>query len=629
MAERPQPRGFDVNQPGSTQETFTGLVQGATTDLVGGLADLLPYAQYLIMPDVASIMPEAADEIVAEYGSEALGEKVFGTAPTPELQRIRDDARLVGSLAGAGEAITARGANMVGDGISAFMKFLNRGEAVTPEGITAALPDTSITEMIGGLMGKDGPSKFSEARAARRTKTDQEIYDELAAYFDEAPLGGERDSFRYVVPGVEDSTLKFNLELDERGREVVSDNKVSSANDYLTVSDHPLYQNIFGLKPDVARARIAQTEGGDTFIDYETMNNLADGTKDVARFPELSEILDYPELYEQYPQLAKMKVFRLVDAEDQGIQAAYIRDGFQNKPVLMIGDTVDASSLQSSILHEVQHAIQAIENNPGGAAFTDIYNRLDQAFPEVDERYKRKAALEYYRNSYGEVEARMVQQMFRDPGSKEVVPTALRREMVSDADVNVAESDAVDRFGGIQESRLTGLSPEEMGEKIGGIQINPANEPGRFFLSDLGGSEVTLTPSVDINGKVMPNTIEISVLFGKPRRQGHGSEVLNRINKLADETGTTMRLFPTPIESPGQPTIRLDDLVDFYKSKGFEFEDPDPNITELDRYMVRYPRKAEGGVMGMVDLARNAGRGPRGVESLVPVARNMNRSMLG
>ena len=99
MAERPQPRGFDVNQPGSTQETFTGLVQGATTDLVGGLADLLPYAQYLIMPDVASIMPEAADEIVAEYGSEALGEKVFGTAPTPELQRIRDDARLVGSLA--------------------------------------------------------------------------------------------------------------------------------------------------------------------------------------------------------------------------------------------------------------------------------------------------------------------------------------------------------------------------------------------------------------------------------------------------------------------------------------------------------------------------------------------------
>ena len=38
---------------------------------------------------------------------------------------------------------------------------------------------------------------------------------------------------------------------------------------------------------------------------------------------------------------------------------------------------------------------------------------------------------------------------------------------------------------------------------------------------------------------------------------------------------------------------------------------------------------AEGGVVGMVDVARDMTRGPRGVESLVPVARNMNRSMLG
>ena len=39
MAENPQPRGFDVNQPGSGRETGIGLLQGATTDLVGGLVD--------------------------------------------------------------------------------------------------------------------------------------------------------------------------------------------------------------------------------------------------------------------------------------------------------------------------------------------------------------------------------------------------------------------------------------------------------------------------------------------------------------------------------------------------------------------------------------------------------------
>lgn len=647
MAERPQPRGFDVNQPGSTQETFTGLVQGATTDLVGGVVDLFPYLQFAVSPTVASVMPDAADEVVAEYGSEALGEKVFGTAPTPELQRIRDDARLVGSLAGAGEAITARGAKTVGDGISSFMKFLDRREAITPEGITAALPDTSTTEMIGGLMGKDGPSKFSEARAARRTKSDQEIYDELAAYFDESPLGGERDSFRYVVPGVEDSTLKFNLELDERGREVVSDNKVSSANDYLTVSDHPLYQNIFGLKPDVARARIAQTEGGDTFIDYETMNNLSEGTKDVARFPELSEILDYPELYEQYPQLAKMKVFRLIDAEDQGIQAAYVRDGFQNKPVLLIGDTVDASSLQSSILHEVQHAIQAIENNPGGAAFTDIYNRLDQAFPEVDERIKRKAAMEYYQNAYGEVEARMVQQMFRDPGSKEVVPTELRREMVSDADVNVAESDAVDRFGGIQESRITGF--------VGG------SEPERFFHGT-GSSFKDFNPDAKYtfvtNKPRVANFFSVGTFEGAPNirpvyiKDGNffdpkNPDHLQNLSKSDWYKANKRKLRKHPLDRTflrGEGKGSLKDDYEMIESTGlddalremgydgfttYEMGAKNLAVFNTENIVPGVAKKAEGGVISLVDVARDMTRGPRGVESLVPVARNMNRSMLG
>ena len=53
-----------------------------------------------------------------------------------------------------------------------------------------------------------------------------------------------------------------------------------------------------------------------------------------------------------------------------------------------------------------------------------------------------------------------------------------------------------------------------------------------------------------------------------------------------------MRLFPTPIESPGQPDYSSGRLVDFYKSKGFQFEDPDPSITDLDRPMA----SAEGGV---------------------------------
>jgi len=61
--------------------------------------------------------------------------------------------------------------------------------------------------------------------------------------------------------------------------------------------------------------------------------------------------------------------------------------------------------------------------------------------------------------------------------------------------------------------------------------------------------------------------------------------------------------------------------------------DADVNVAEsdaVDRFGgIQESRFAEGGVVSMVDLARNAGRGPRGVASLAPVARNMNRSMLG
>ena len=66
MAENPQPRGFDVNQPGSGRETGIGLLQGATTDLVGGLVDFVPYLQYAASPILAQIMPDAADKIVED-----------------------------------------------------------------------------------------------------------------------------------------------------------------------------------------------------------------------------------------------------------------------------------------------------------------------------------------------------------------------------------------------------------------------------------------------------------------------------------------------------------------------------------------------------------------------------------
>ena len=482
--------------------------------------------------------------------------------------------------------------------------------ATTAAGTMASIARTAddgstVLGIMGGRMAKDGPSKFSEARAARRTKDEQELFDETGAYFDDELFPDESDAFRFEIPTVNSELVGIEG--------VVRGSNDSSAGpgprNYFYMDDKT---DVTALKQDVVGANIFD----DGKVSFESQFVNAAGELEPAKYPRLSEILDFPELYEQYPQLKDVYVARL----NGNAQAAMIEDGIGGRPTIALSPAFSPQMLQSYLLHEVQHVVQKIEGFPRGGDTTKM----------SDADYRRLA---------GEVEARNVEDRFlaargfQKSGARsdtippiydpsKVVPTQTR-------DTNPSQILLDDGKPAVQLSRLTGLSPGELGERIGGIRINPENEPNRFYFADLGGSEVTLKPSLDMMGEVRPNTVEIDVLMGKPRRQGHGSEILNRINKMADETGTTMRLFPTPIESPGQPTIRLDDLVDFYKSKGFQFEDPDPSITDLDRPMVRYPRKAEGGVMGMVDLARNAGRGPRGVASLAPVARNMNRSMLG
>jgi len=453
---------------------------------------------------------------------------------------------------------------------------------------------STVLGIMGGRMAKDGPSKFSEARAARRTKSDDEVFRETGAYFDDEVFPDEGDAFRFEIPTRESELVGIE--------DVVRKSNDSSAGpggrNYFYMDDGT---NVTGLKKDVVGINILDNGG----FSVESQFKNAAGEMEPAKYPRLSEVLDFPELYEQYPQLKDIYVARLMNSETSGAQAVSIEKGIQGRPTIALGYAISPRLFQSHLLHEVQHAVQKIEDFPRGGAPIGM--------SEKD-----------YERLYGEVEARNVESRFMSEldDIPQTVPTQTR-------DTASADMLFEDGTPAVQLSRLTGLSPGELGERIGGIRINPENEPNRFYFADLGGSEVTLKPSLDMMGEVRPNTIEIDVLMGKPRRQGHGSEILNRINKMADETGTTMRLFPTPIESPGQPTIRLDDLVDFYKSKGFQFEDPDPSITDLDRPMVRYPRKAEGGVMGMVDVARDMTRGPRGVESLVPVARNMNRSMLG
>lgn len=455
---------------------------------------------------------------------------------------------------------------------------------------------STVLGIMGGRMAKDGPSKFSAARAARRTKDEQELFDETGAYFDDEVFPDESSAFRFEIPTV-GSELK-GIE------DVVRKSNDSSAGpgprNYFYMDDKT---DVTALKGDVVAVNLLPNSR----VSFETQIVNAAGELEPAKYPRLSEILDFPELYDQYPQLKDVYVARL----NGDAQALMMEEGIDGRPTIALGAAFSPQMLQSHLLHEVQHIVQKIEGFPRGG----------DAAKMSDEDYRRLA---------GEVEARNVEdrflaaRAFRKDGARsdtippiydpsKVVPTQTR-------DTNPSQILLDDSASAVQLSRLTDL--DTFADYLGGTVL-PADTTRKVFFKDLDFSNVTIEDSREV-----PGAINIQLLHAAKKGKGSGSEIMNRITQLADDTGKALTLYPSPYPA-GEGGLGLEDLVEFYQRKGFRYIDPDPDNPDLDRPMVRYPRKAEGGVMGMVDVARDMTRGPRGVESLIPVARNMNRSMLG
>lgn len=109
----------------------------------------------------------------------------------------------------------------------------------------------------------------------------------------------------------------------------------------------------------------------------------------------LSEIVDAPELFRAYPQLKDITVEYIceLDGEDERLGGYY--DKTNNKIVLR--NNVSKSEIKSTLLHEIQHAIQDIEGFSRGGSI--------ESFETKD----GLSAYEQYRRIAGEVEARNVQ----------------------------------------------------------------------------------------------------------------------------------------------------------------------------------------------------------------------------
>jgi len=485
-----------------------------------------------------------------------------------------------------------------------------------------------VLAIMGGTLAKDGKNKYERSlKLYKEGKSEQEIFDGSQGYLDVDVLGTSRaykDAFRFEMPTA-NSKLNDKQVFDGRMEGFRS---VQRDDDYgaVPINDAP--------------------------------------------FARLEEILDFPELYEQYPEIKDLRVARINEFGGAFYDSA--------RDYIGVADQLNNQEFQSSLLHEIQHWVQHKERFPTGGSRQSIQDQLAYRMDMDDSKALRGPARDLYESLYGEAEARTVQSRFLDPEEAKLSPLVTRRKEAPDGDISMSERDAVDRgeeglidaleYGDISYSDLypdqfsggsgealkrdsVGFQPSEkiardpdtiyykgkpidemsadrlstqFGEGVGGQALIPTM-PNRFFFEDLDMSELTLRPSLDVKGNEIPNSVDIELVRAGKKGKGHGTEIMRRLTKMADETDTALTLYPTPYGDGG---LELEDLVAFYKKQGFEYLDPDPDISDLDREMVRYPRKAEGGIVSLIDVARNTGRGPMGVASLASTARNMNRPMV-
>ncbi len=106
--------------------------------------------------------------------------------------------------------------------------------------------------------------------------------------------------------------------------------------------------------------RVEALRSAALMADVKTLKKYNKYRKDNGR--KLGDILDYPELFDAYPELREMKVDG-DEAQANGSFSPSTRTISLNKSLF-----ADPDKLRSTLLHEIQHAIQGIEGFAGGGS---------------------------------------------------------------------------------------------------------------------------------------------------------------------------------------------------------------------------------------------------------------------
>ncbi len=624
---------YQVDQPYSvnTQEVDGGVIYSETPMKVSDPQFAVPpiitggidfFKQFMAEPaETAGGIASAVGTELKEYPARQLRTALAGgetfNPETGEIERF--DPFAVPATVGAGTAVSiARTAGKFGDG--------------------------PVLGIMGGRRAQTGSAREVTAKSLKAMgKSEDDIFRANKAFFDSDVLGSDVDSFRFEIP-----TKNSSLNPDVVGEVDISYGSGTA----------------FGLKEGTPSGFF--TEDGNLSIDPA-----------VSKITRLGDVLDFEELYTEYPEMRGVEVIRIVPSDLNNPFAKTPEAFFANAdesptgaPLIGIKNTEDAKTFQSRVLHEAQHAVQNIEGIPRGGSAKEIFDQLAERYPEVNEGLLQAKAIDLYKTLYGETEARVVQNRFENPNEALLNPVASRRKEMADTDVSMDELDAVDRVDEadfildmIREPRPT--APKSTGllggdnpktfyhgttEAYEDFEVGPS---GAVYLSEnpgyaeeyagfVGEFKSDRYPEFNRELRARPgsNIRPVHVKNNLNMFDADNPEHLSALEKFGYNLDEVPRNYPSPYDETLRELIQvgewelMEEIAPAIKEAGFDgyrtVEGGNNTLAIFDpkNLVSATAKKAEGGIVSLLDVARNTGRGPRGVASLVSTARNMNRPMV-
>ncbi|MBD9049816.1 LPD23 domain-containing protein [Ruminococcus sp.] len=198
-------------------------------------------------------------------------------------------------------------------------------------------------------------------------------------------------------------------------------------------------------KMKVKSAELEEKIANDTATKAEENEyyNLDEKMIEYRKGVKLSDVINHPKLFEAYPQLKNVDVYYEISSVNRGVYSS-------NGNVIMLNPMHTIDEQKEAIIHEIQHAIQGIENFANGSNL-EYWKNLG---------YSDEEAMAMYYNTAGEREARDVsaRRDYNAEQRKNIRPDIDRKDVVFansgdagySADKNIMQNDFEEKVDQIE-----------------------------------------------------------------------------------------------------------------------------------------------------------------------------------